>query len=93
MPVITFNKKYLFSLLPKGTTEEKLREDAYKMGFEPEQITEKEVSIEITPNRPDLYGAVGFARAFKNFNHKNKKLKYELGNEEPEFEISVGREA
>ena len=93
MPVITFNKKYLFSLLPKGTTEEKLKEDAYKMGFEPELISEKEVSIEITPNRPDLYSAVGFARAFKNFNHKNKKLKYELGNEEPEFEISVGREA
>ena len=93
MPVITFNKKYLFSLLPKGTTEEKLNGQTYKMGFEPEQTGEKEVSLEITPNRPDLYSAVGFARAFKNFNHKNKKLKYELGNEEPELEISVGREA
>ncbi len=93
MPVITFNKKYLFSLLPKGTTEEKLNGQTYKMGFEPEQAGEKEVSLEITPNRPDLYSAVGFARAFKNFNHKNKKLKYELGNEEPALEISVGREA
>ena len=93
MPVVTFNRDYLFGLLPKGTTPESVRETSYKMGFETERITEKEVSIEITPNRPDLYSAIGFARAYKNFEHKSKRLKYELQDASPEFSITIGKEA
>lgn len=93
MPVVTFNKDYLFGLLPKGTDAESIKETSYKMGFEVGRITDKEISIEITPNRPDLYSAIGFARAYKNFEHKSKRLKYELKDANPEFSITVGKEA
>lgn len=92
MPVVTFDKKYLMSLLPSDMTEEELKSQTYKLGFEVERINKEEISIEITPNRPDLYSAVGLARALKNFMHKSKRFVYEIKDETPAFSINVGKE-
>jgi len=92
MAVVTFNKKYLFRLLSSGMTDRELESQTMKFGFEVERMDAEEVAIEITPNRPDLYGAVGFARSLKNFMHRSKRLVYEIKDQPPEFSISVGKE-
>ncbi len=89
MPVITFKKKYLYSLLGSGIDDKKLNEQVIKMGFEVESLNEDEVLLEITPNRLDLIDAVGFARSMKNFMHKSKKFSYSIDNPETAVEITV----
>ena len=92
MPVITFNKKYLFKLMSMTLSDDELKAQARKLGFGTERLNKDEISIEITPNRPDLYGAVGLARSLKNFMHRSKKLVYEIKDETPVLKITVGKE-
>lgn len=84
----TFNIKYLLSLVGGEPSIEKVAEEIYKLGFEVEEITAEELKVEITANRPDLLGAVGMARALRNFSHKSKKFTYELTGE-PQLEITI----
>ncbi len=90
MPVITIDKKYLFSLLGSGTDEKMLKEHAAKLGFEIESPSDKELLLEVTPNRLDLLDAVGLARAIKNFTHRSNSFNYSIAKEaEVAFTITV----
>ncbi len=89
MPVISFNKKYVYGLLGSGIDEKKLEEQVTKLGFEVESVDSENISLEVTANRLDLLDAVGFARALKNFMHKSSKFSYEIKNKEPAFSITV----
>jgi len=55
-----------------------------------EGLTAEEISIDITPNRPDLLDIFGFARALRNYMHFHEKLVYSLKEEEPVATIEVG---
>ena len=55
-----------------------------------EGLNEEEISIDITPNRPDLLDIVGFARALRNYMHFHERLVYSLKEEEPAKTIEVG---
>ncbi len=72
--VIEFLKKDLEHLVGR-----KLGEDDYKnritmLGCPLEKIEAEKVHYEISPNRPDLYSAEGFARAVRNFLGFSKKI-------------------
>jgi phenylalanyl-tRNA synthetase beta chain len=92
MPVVTFNKKYLLKLMSMSLSDGELTTQLHKLGFSTERIDKEEISLEITPNRPDLYSAVGLARSLKNFMHRSKKLIYQIKEENPVLEINVGKE-
>ena len=81
MPNVTFDKRYLMELIRGEVEDRLLAEEAQKMGVEVEAITDSEVKLAITANRPDLLDVVGFARAFRNFTHKAEKFKYSPGHE------------
>ncbi|MHB1830512.1 MAG: phenylalanine--tRNA ligase subunit beta [Candidatus Micrarchaeaceae archaeon] len=89
MPVISFNKKYIYGLLGSGIDEKKLDEQVSKLGFEVESVDSENISLEVTANRLDLLDAVGFARALKNFMHKSNKFRYGIKEKEPAFSITV----
>ncbi len=93
MPVVTFSKKYLSRLLSVKMTEKELIGHIGRFGCNVERSEGDEISIEVSPNRPDLFGAVGFARSLKNFIHRSKKLGYGLEDKEPIFTVGVGSEA
>jgi phenylalanyl-tRNA synthetase beta subunit len=62
MATVTFQLKDLSAL---GISKEDLLHAVDKLGMSLEDLDEKEASIDITPNRPDMLDIVGFARAAK----------------------------
>ena len=91
MPVINLNKNYLLELISDGITHEEVKSQLGKLGIGIEAESEDSISLEISANRPDLLGAVGIARALRNFMHKTKHYSYSVGEGEPELTIRVGR--
>lgn len=67
MPLITYDKKDLQKLVGKKLVDEQLEEvvSLIKPGIE--ENTEKEIKLEVTPDRPDLFGIEGLARAIRNY--------------------------
>ncbi len=90
MPVATFNKKYLSSLVG-NLPDDKLSEEINKLGINIEKLGEDEISVEISSNRPDLISAVGFARALQLYSHRSKRYNYAIRDHEPVIEVNVGR--
>lgn len=89
MPVITFNKKYLYGLIGGGMDDDKFRDQVSKLGFDIESMDHDNVAVELTANRLDLLDAVGLARTLKNFMHKSKKFIYKIDDTTPAFTVSV----
>lgn len=92
MPVVTFSKRYLLRLMSMSMPDKELEAQISKLGCQVERLNGDEISIEVSPNRPDLFGAVGFARSLKNFMHRSKRLVYQIEDETPALEINVGKE-
>lgn len=92
MPVVNISKKYLLRLMSLELTDKQLTDQLTKMGLGVDEMAEDKLSLEISPNRPDLFGAVGLARSLKNFLHRSKRLVYQVKAETPEFELDVGKE-
>ncbi|MGC8479174.1 MAG: phenylalanine--tRNA ligase subunit beta [Candidatus Micrarchaeia archaeon] len=94
MPNVTFELKYLMSLISPSIEKDKLQEIVYNLGLEVEHINDKEITLEVTSNRPDLFSIYGLARAIRNYLHINKKFNYELikENEKPYLSIIVSQE-
>ncbi len=90
MPVMTFNKGYVERLIGSKLESIAFEDTLWKMGFSVEGSTADEISIEITPNRPDMLDAVGFARAFRLFTGKSKQYEYSLKDRKPELTVKVG---
>ncbi len=60
------------------------------MGIPLEQETEKELEIEVLPNRPDALSATGFIRAFMAFIGKQTGLKqYKINTPEKNFTVKI----
>ena len=72
-------------------TEEILNKIAM-MGCTVESVTEKEIELEIFPNRPDLLSYQGFKRSFLAFLGKSTGLKsYKINPPEKEFVVNIDK--
>ena len=79
MPTITIDKKDLFDLMGKELPDEELKDRISMLGTDLEEVTDKEITVEIFPNRPDMLSAEGFAKALASFTGIKKGLrKYKL---------------
>ncbi|MDE1860748.1 MAG: phenylalanine--tRNA ligase subunit beta [Candidatus Micrarchaeota archaeon] len=90
MPVTTFDRDYLNRVLGIKVDDKTLELQVSKMGFEVEKFEKESIQLNITPNRPDLLDAVGFARSLKNFMHKGNKFNYNIEDMKPVLRINVG---
>jgi len=86
MPTITLNRKIVEELVGKKLPLDKLKDRISMLGTNLEGINEKEIVVEIFPNRPDLLSEQGFARALSSFigvkkglrNYKSNKSGYRV---------------
>ncbi len=67
MPTITYDKKDLLNLIGKKLSDEQLEEVIHLMKTNVEDKNENEITVELTPDRPDLFGIEGLARAVKQY--------------------------
>ncbi len=79
MPVIAYNKKDLLKLVGQEFSDETLAKIIEKLKPEVEEISEEEIIVEVTPDRPDFYGVEGLAKAIRDFaglkSKENKLIK------------------
>tara|TARA_Y100000034_G_scaffold45400_1_gene55823 strand:+ start:5037 stop:6671 length:1635 start_codon:yes stop_codon:yes gene_type:complete len=88
MAVITLDKKQFESEI--GKLDEKMQNKIAMFGTPVEKINNKEIQIEIFPNRPDLLSFQGFKRSFLTFLGKKTGLKkYKMNNPEKNYEIKI----
>ncbi len=67
MPTININRQAFDKLLGKKLPIENLKDRISMLGTDLEEVNDKEIIVEIFPNRPDLLSVQGFARAFSSF--------------------------
>ncbi|HEC75868.1 MAG TPA: phenylalanine--tRNA ligase subunit beta [Thermoplasmatales archaeon] len=67
MPVVNVNYNDLISLIGKDIEKDELIEKIPMIGVSLERFENGEISVEVFPNRPDLLGVEGIARAMKSF--------------------------
>ena len=67
MAVITLSKKELLALAWAELTDDELQQKLSELGMPVESITGTEISMDITPNRPDMFSVEGLARALSSF--------------------------
>ncbi|MGC9099035.1 MAG: phenylalanine--tRNA ligase subunit beta [Candidatus Micrarchaeia archaeon] len=72
-------------------SDRRLEKYVQSLGLSVEGLNEGEVSVDITPNRPDLLDIVGFARTLRNFMHYKERLEYALADTDPVLTINVGK--
>ena len=86
MPTITLNKKDILDMLGKKVSDAELKDRISMIGTDLESIDDKEIVVEIFPNRPDMLTAAGFAKALSAFmgiktgikNYKINKSNYKF---------------
>ncbi len=83
--------RYLKKMLAGSATIGKLPELAAKIGVEVKESNSKSISIDVTPDRPDLLCVVGLARGVRNFTGRKSRLQYAIQDQKPYLEIVVGR--
>ena len=64
MPVVNLNRKTFEKIVGRKLSQEKLAERMAMLGTDVKEINEKEIIVEVFPDRPDLLSEQGFARAF-----------------------------
>ena len=89
MTILTFNKKDLEKRVGKITKE--LEKKITDMGTPIEEITAKELSVEVFPNRPDLLSLNNFSRALNQFNGRGKLAKFVVNKPEKDFKVIVDK--
>ena len=67
MPTINLNRNVFEKLVGKDIPTEKLKDRISLLGTDLEDVNEKEIIVEVFPNRPDMLSVQGFARAFSSF--------------------------
>ncbi len=67
MPTVTLNRKVFEKLLCQKLTDAQLKDRIAMIGTDLEELTEKEIIVEVFPNRPDMLSEQGFSRAFRSF--------------------------
>jgi phenylalanyl-tRNA synthetase beta chain len=85
MAVITFPKKEVEKHIK--ISEENISK-IMMMGI-PISLSDEDVEIEITPNRPDLLSLQGFLRAVNNYFKPSEMQKYRVHSPEKEFKVRI----
>jgi phenylalanyl-tRNA synthetase beta chain len=75
MPTITLDKKTVLKMIGKSISDSELRDRIPMMGTDLDEVSKKEIHVEIFPNRPDMLSEQGFGRALSSFLGKNTGLK------------------
>ena len=75
MPTITLDKKDLLKQIGKKLSDDKLKDRISMLGTDLEQVTKKDITVEVFPNRPDMLSSEGFARALASFIGSKKGLR------------------
>jgi len=75
MPTVNLNRKEFERLLGRKLHLEKLKDRISMLGTDLEDVNDKEIIVEVFPNRPDMLSEQGFARAFSGFIGIKKGLK------------------
>jgi len=75
MPTITLNKKVFEKIVGEKLSLEKLKDRISMLGTDLEEVDDKEIIVEVFPDRPDMLSEQGFARAFSSFIGAKKGLK------------------
>jgi phenylalanyl-tRNA synthetase beta chain len=87
MANVKFNKKIFEKEI--GKLDEKLQEKISLFGTPIENIDDKEIEIEVYPNRPDLLSYSGFRRSFSSFIGKQNKIEYKIYPPERDYKVYV----
>ena len=86
MASLTFSKKEIEKYIK---VDDKMIESSTMMGA-PAELNGDSLTIEITPNRPDLLSLQGYLRALKTFTGKEKGLKkYKINAPEKNFKVKI----
>ncbi len=67
MPKVTLNTKRIKKLIGKDLSLEQLHDRISMIGTDLEHVNEKEILVEVFPNRPDWLSEQGFARSLATF--------------------------
>jgi phenylalanyl-tRNA synthetase beta chain len=67
MPTVTLNRKILDALIGKKLSPEELKECIAMIGTDLESLDDKDIVVEVFPNRPDMLSEQGFGRALRSF--------------------------
>jgi len=67
MPTITLDKKDVFELIGKKLPDDELKDRISMLGTDLDSVDDKEIIVEVFPNRPDLLSEEGFSRALSSF--------------------------
>ena len=90
MAIVTFNKKQFEKEI--GKINDKMQEKISMFGTPVEEVNDKEIQIEVFPNRPDLLSYQGFKRAFLGFLGKKTGLRnYKVNPPEKNYKVIVDR--
>jgi len=88
MAIININKRKFEKEI--GKLEEGMKQKIAMFGTPIESINDKEIQIEIFPNRPDLLSYEGFKRSFLAFLGKKTGLKtYKVNKPEKDYKIII----
>ena len=73
-----------------GKLDESLQNQIALFGTTVESITEEEIELDVTPDRPDLLSYQGFKRSFLAFLGKKKGLKtYKINKPEKNYQVKI----
>ena len=89
MTILTLNKQQLETAIGKITPE--LENKISMFGTPIEEVTDKEVSVEVFPNRPDLLSFQGFTRAITSFLKKPQILNYKVNKPEKNYKVIIDK--
>jgi phenylalanyl-tRNA synthetase beta chain len=67
MPTLTLDKKAFDKLLGRKVADEVLKDRISMIGTDLERLDDKEIVVEVFPNRPDMLSMQGFTRALAAF--------------------------
>ncbi len=88
MAVININKKQFEKEI--GKFDEKMQDRIAMFGTPIENITDKEIQLEIFPNRPDMLSYQGFKRSFLAFlGRKTGLRKYSINKPEKDYRVII----
>ena len=87
MTILTLNRKELEKKVGKITKE--IEKKITMMGTPVESVSEKEINIEIFPNRPDLLSFQNFSRALRQYLGKEGPANFKVHEAEKDYVIKV----
>jgi len=89
MTILTLNRKELEKKVGKITPQ--IEEKITMMGTPVEESSEKEISVEVFPNRPDLLSLQGFSRALLQYLGKKGIARFKVRKPEENFVVKIDK--